>query len=349
MAKAKKLPSGNWRVQVFDGYDENRKRKYKSFTAETKKEAEFLASEYTIKKKYASSPSKITLDEAMREYVRSKDAILSPTTVREYKLMIERFPETIKMIPISKITRDDIQEFVNNEARRVKWKTVYNSYYFLSSVLKKYRPDFNVNIALPPKQIQEMYVPSDEDIKKLMSAIKGTSMEIPVCLAAFASLRRSEICALEDVDKNNCTITVKNALVTNDRKELVKKPPKTMKSHRTIEIPRFLVDMLLEKKEAGEPFVSLTPTAITKKFNHILKREGLPHFRFHDLRHYNASIMHALGVPDKYAMARGGWRTTTTLHKVYQHIMDEKAKEVNDTVNQHFSQLMQHDLQHEDE
>ena len=45
MASAKKLPSGNWRVSLYIGLDEKGKRKYKSFTADTKKEAEFLAAQ----------------------------------------------------------------------------------------------------------------------------------------------------------------------------------------------------------------------------------------------------------------------------------------------------------------
>lgn len=38
MAKVKKQPSGNWRVQVYDYTDAKGKRHYKSFTADTKKE-----------------------------------------------------------------------------------------------------------------------------------------------------------------------------------------------------------------------------------------------------------------------------------------------------------------------
>ena len=45
MAKAKKLPSGSWRVLQFVGLDADGKRQYKSFTAPTKREAEFLAAE----------------------------------------------------------------------------------------------------------------------------------------------------------------------------------------------------------------------------------------------------------------------------------------------------------------
>lgn len=50
MAKAKKLPSGSWRVRVYDGKDAAGKNIYRSFTAATKKQAEFLAAEYAAHK-----------------------------------------------------------------------------------------------------------------------------------------------------------------------------------------------------------------------------------------------------------------------------------------------------------
>ena len=57
MATAKVLPSGAYRVRVFAG-KENGKSIYKSFTAPTKKEAEYLATQYlmeaTEKKKLKS-------------------------------------------------------------------------------------------------------------------------------------------------------------------------------------------------------------------------------------------------------------------------------------------------------
>ncbi len=49
MATAKKLPSGSYRVQLYIGKDANGKRQYKSFTADTKKEAEYLAAKYSPK------------------------------------------------------------------------------------------------------------------------------------------------------------------------------------------------------------------------------------------------------------------------------------------------------------
>ena len=80
------------------------------------------------------------------------------------------------------------------------------------------------------------------------------------------------------------------------------------------------------------------PDTISKEFIDIRNALGLK-CRFHDLRHYNASIMLALNVPDKYAMKRMGYSTPATLKKVYQHTMQDKEKEVTSTINSQMSSL----------
>ena len=77
----------------------------------------------------------------------------------------------------------------------------------------------------------------------------------------------------------------------------------------------------------------LSPTTL-REYN------GVPHFRFHDLRHYQASILHAMGVPDKYIMQRGGWRTDNTLKNIYQHTFDKTTKEVSDKINDYFTDIL---------
>ncbi len=71
MATAKKLPSGHWRVNLFIGKELDGKRKYKSFTAETKKEAEFMAAQYNLERK-ENKAHKFTLHEAIERYIESK-------------------------------------------------------------------------------------------------------------------------------------------------------------------------------------------------------------------------------------------------------------------------------------
>lgn len=60
---------------------------------------------------------------------------------------------------------------------------------------------------------------------------------------------------------------------------------------------------------------------------------------FHDLRHLNASVMVSLGVPDKYAMERGGWATNSTLKNVYQHTFAENRKTIDATIDDFFNNI----------
>lgn len=88
----------------------------------------------------------------------------------------------------------------------------------------------------------------------------------------------------------------------------------------------------------SEFVVNHVPDTISKMFIRVRNQLGLK-CRFHDLRHYNASIMLALNVPDKYAMERMGYSTPATLKKVYQHTMDGKRAEVNGAINNQMDKL----------
>ena len=47
-----------------------------------------------------------------------------------------------------------------------------------------------------------------------------------------------------------------------------------------------------------------------------------------------------LGIPDKYAMERGGWATNTTLKSVYQHTFDEERRKVDEQIDGFFNALL---------
>lgn len=84
MAKAKQLPSGSWRVLVYDGKDTKGKRIYTSFTAPTEKEADYMALDYQLHKSKKSKQIPLTFEQAAQQYIQNRNAVLSPATVREY-------------------------------------------------------------------------------------------------------------------------------------------------------------------------------------------------------------------------------------------------------------------------
>ena len=66
----------------------------------------------------------------------------------------------------------------------------------------------------------------------------------------------------------------------------------------------------------------------------------LQHCLFVCFRHLNASVMLMLGVPDKYAMERGGWSTNATLKAVYQHTFSDERKRVDEQIDGFFEDLL---------
>ena len=70
-----------------------------------------------------------------------------------------------------------------------------------------------------------------------------------------------------------------------------------------------------------------------------MKRNGIE-MTFHDLRHLNASIMLMLGVPDKYAMERGGWATDSVLKSVYQQTFSSERQKIDKMIDGYFNGIV---------
>ena len=346
MAKAKKLKSGNWRCQVYSYTDAAGKRHYESFTASTRKEAEYLAAEFA-RDKDSRVKNNMTVAEVVENYITIKESVLSPSTIRGYRGIARNYihDNFIGAIPSQKLSSVDVQRWVGEITARVSPKTVRNAYGLLTAALELFCPDLRVRATLPQPKDAGLYVPSDEDIKRLLEHIRGKELEIAVLLAAFGPMRRGEICALESSDIHGNLITVNKAMVLTSSGEWVVKQPKTMSSYRTIEFPQFVIDRL---SGIDGRIIKATPDQISNRFARAIHFSGLPKFRFHDLRHYAASIMHAIGIADQYIMERGGWSSDWTMKHIYIGTISDEKKRVTGNINRHFED-MQHEMQHKKE
>lgn len=78
---------------------------------------------------------------------------------------------------------------------------------------------------LKKKVRPDIYVPSDAEIKQLLSSVAGTDMELPVLLVTFGPMRRGEICALSSDDiSGNIVHVCKNMVINGDREWIIKTP-----------------------------------------------------------------------------------------------------------------------------
>ena len=360
MARRKKgeLPSGSIRRQVYDHselvYDENgkpvidprtgkqkKKRIYNSITAATANDANLIKAEIKSGKRKVCNYGNLTLTEAIDKYIESESAILSPATIRGYRTIQRNAFKSIMTMPLSKITKELLKESVNAECKRmtgkknpkpIKPKTVINEYGLICSVLNNYAPNIEKEITLPQLEHNKHELSSPDVLYNLF---KGTEMELPVMLAMWLSLSASEIQGLtkrKSLSYDGWYITIKEVLVKDENnKVVIKKKGKRQSRDRTLRLPPYIKD-LIDAVETDK-LVPFSGDAMSQRFSKAIKKAGLPHMTFHDLRHVNASIMALLHIPDKYAQDRGGWQTDHIMKSTYMQTFSAERTAVDDKID----------------
>lgn len=346
MTVAKKLPSGNWRVNQYLYTDEAGKKHYKSFTAPTRKEAEYRAHAFLVDfRPIEKNVYDITLGDAITLMLERKKPILSPATYRNYtQLSNGTYYDQLRRTNVRAITDTMVQRMINAWVESgLSPKTIRNLYGFFVEVVHGVDERITYKIQLPRQYTPDVYIPTDDDVKTLLAIQQAVdpTMALATMLAGYLGLRRSEIVALtwDKVDLEANTITIDQATVLGANNEKITKKPKSSAGKRTVDMPKVLSDALRSAKRGkDERVVPLTGDQIYNRHARCLKRNGMKHYRFHDLRHYYASVMLSLGVPDKYAMERMGHATNSVLKNVYQHTMEDKQREISAALNDRFAE-----------
>lgn len=322
-------------------YDEDGKRRGKTFSASTMTEAKLEAMRWEYERKKEKKPY-MSLTEAVERYISVKAPSLSPSTVASYQMMYETHIKDSELGRESVFAVDDVkaQKWVSDLAiKGLSSKTIKNCLSLVSASLRMFAKA-NISVTIPQTRKKELYCPSTEDLQKLLEYLrehKRDALERATLLAAFGPLRRGEICALtsEDVDFKNNTVTVNKSLVRSSDGRWLVKAPKTESSYRTVMLPEFVMEKL---KGIDGRLVEYTPHSLGWMFREAVFATGLPHFRFHDLRHYAASIMHYQGISDKTIQARGGWASNHVMKRVYQNRIEDETRRENESANAYFSE-----------
>lgn len=349
MATAKKLPSGSWRVLAYLGKDAAGRPIRMSFTADTKKEAEYQAAEYIAKNQKAHDKD-LKVKEAIDRYITAKTAVLSPSTIRAYRSYQRTHYDGIGKKRVYKLTTEDMQLFISGlTLDGVNAKTVANIYGLLASSVALFRPDTVFRVKLPTRKKKARQSPSDGVVCDLFRKA-DSELQKCIALAAFGSLRRGEICALKHCDLDGLRLTVHADMVMDENGEWIYKDiPKTSESNRLVTLPPEVVALIGDGMD-DDYIIGISPSRVSDRFIKLCKRLGIDNVRFHDLRHYYASIGAVLGVPDTYLSSFGGWRSDSPVMKtIYQGTIEDQTAIYASAMTAHFSNLMNsvHESVHE--
>ncbi len=190
-------------------------------------------------------------------------------------------------------------------------------------------------------------------LNELLVAIKDTPIKLPVLLALYYGLRRSEALGIkwDAVDFDNKTIIIRHTIsqtkVDGKLQIVAEDKTKNQSSYRTLPLIPEIEEILLEEKanqeynkkvfkksylnENGYVCVNtdgsiLKPDYVSHKFNQILKYNNLKSIRFHDLRHSCASLLLSNKVSMKDIQIWLGHSSYNTTANIYTHV-DTESKQ----------------------
>jgi integrase len=259
--------------------------------------------------------------------------------------------------PVSRVTTEAVQTYVNRLAKTAGSGTVRNIYAALRNALNTgVRLKLLVvnpcsGVKLPRARRKEPVFLTAEEVQALADTITP-HYRILVYMAAYTGLRAGEIHGLRrcDVDVLKGTIHVRQALKDVGGHQHFG-PTKTHDS-RTVSLPAFLRAMLNDHLAAlppGTPEALVFPSQTGKPLRHDLfygrhfkpaVRKALPAdkhgLRFHDLRHTCASLSIAAGAHPKLISARLGHSSIQITMDRYGHLYDSAEEALAESLDAAF-------------
>lgn len=206
-------------------------------------------------------------------------------------------------------------------------------------------------VRLPKLERREYEWYNASEINTLLETIKDEPLHPLIQTTVMYGLRRSEVLGLQwqSIDFDTNTILIRHT-VSMSTKVVEKDKTKNKSSYRSFPLFSEIRELLLQLKEEeqknreffGDTYVEndyifkwangamYDPSYISHKFGDLLRKYNLPHIRFHDLRHTNATLMIYNGTNIKTVSARLGHADVSTTGDIYAHAIktaDEMAAE----------------------
>ena len=354
--------------------DEHQKRKTKWIATglqvkgnKKKAEAFLMEQRRTFEPPKAIQSAEVGADELFADYLQRWLQIarttIAPTTYGSYSNLVRNPIDPWfrkKRITLRKLTACDIQSFYVEQGKRVKPNTVIHYHAVIHRALK-YAVKTDLIAVNPadkvdrPRKVgyQASYY-TEEEFAALFDAVGGTLIEVPVKLAAFYGLRRSEVMGLRwdaiDFERNTIFIrhTVTGCTIDGQYQIIASDTTKTRSSRRTLPLVAPVREMLLQLKEkqhqnrqiAGNSYSReytdyicvnalgerIRPAYLSDHFSKALEQKNLRHIRFHDLRHSCASLLLAHGIMLKQIQEWLGHSDFSTTANIYAYL-DAASKE----------------------
>ena len=310
-------------------------------------EAEAIAKAQAIRAGFVqvqSKPENLTVAEAITKYIETHENRLKATSREQYEYIRDNRFQTLMPLKLADITNEKIDAAFDEELAKpsrkggtLSHKTVNDALNLVKTVLREYTKDLDIKVKSAEVQQSFRFLLPPETI---CAAVIGTNIELPVMLAMWLSLTASEIRGLtKSKSIRDGKLYVVETVVNVKGKAVRKQGGKEEKRPRAFDIPPY-IQTLLDMVE-GDIIEPRSAHAINQRFQKVLEQNGLQKMRFHDLRHVNASVMADKCIPTPVAQERGGWKTDSTMKRVYTHAFEKSRIEADKIIDGVFESIIE--------
>ncbi len=312
-----------------------------------------------INKSAYVEPKKIQFKTFAEEWLKSRVSIRGSTLSAYQSIVKQRLIPYFGKMSLSNIGFDQVQHFVSELSKEVSVKTVHNCVILLrvmlvgkkgASAIKRghVRHDPTKGVELPAMEHEKIVPLTLKQVWKLIDSAKevgGIGYGI-VFIDAFTGLRRNEILALRftDIDWLNREVAVSKAVSKFPAEDGAHKwvwkigPPKSQKSNRRVALPQSVIELLSGLRQTAKGPEGLIfpgtnghlmdPDYFNAEiFAPTAKHAGLEGVRFHDLRHFFASMLISQGESPKYVCDQMGHSSIQITFDTYGHLFPQAREE----------------------
>ena len=260
---------------------------------------------------------------------------------------------TLGNIKVREIKRQHIQSFYDDLFEKGKSANSIRKYAVIISgalhlaVLDEIIPyniakDGSIKVPKAKRYRGEVYDKVEAQTLLKIANEEPEPMRSAIILALCYGLRREETCGLRwcDIDFDKKEMFICNTVTQNGGKVFRDNDTKTEKSRRYLTLVESTIPYLKElkatQKKRGLKLdkvcrwpdgKEVQPGYITHAFPKVLKRHGLKHIRYHDLRGTAASLMAQSSTPKQLQEFMGHNKIATTM-EIYVKAFDDDRKAV---------------------
>lgn len=210
-----------------------------------------------------------------------------------------------------------------------------------------------------PERKEAVYLDEVQTARLLQLMEQETEAHrVMVALLIFTGMRRAELCGLEwtDIDFTHALIHIRRTSQYIPKRGIIEDLTKNSSSQRAVAVSGSVLAMLrtykahqseqrLKLGTAWDPAwaehprlftqidgTPINPDSVTRWFHAFIARSDLPPIHIHSLRHTNATLQIAGGVPLTTVADRLGHSSPATTTKVYSHAIQSANAAAADTL-----------------